>query len=390
MTDFRDADGYSLVGDCCNYDLCGERDFLPFKCTHCERKFCLAHIPPQTHECAAYDPAAEAEKAHGVRVLVCPVCQKGVRYESGPGMVEIAYHAHEAVCSGKPPEVQRCPAPGCKHALTTSGSVICPLCRQKVCLTHRYQDAHPCRASQLGRLDARSRGTAATRATPTAVAAAAARGARGGLLDRLEAQAAGQPTGPAKASTSAARNLGGCAEGAEQPAASGPEALPSDNDRAAVRRAVQQLCGGSPGAEQAVEVCCQTLVKVLGNVLSSPGEPKFRRLSRGNKALAAKVFAVPGAEELLVASGWRAEAGAPDASVDAALELHPETPLALLRLAADGLRGHLLTSRVPATQATSAAAAASANRAVAWPCPACTFLNLGSSKTCEMCGAARA
>merc|ERR1712107_318998 len=48
------------------------------------------------------------------------------------------------------------------------------------------------------------------------------------------------------------------------------------------------------------ESCCRTLMRVLQNVESSPKDPKFRQLNRENKALASKVFAVPGAEEFLI------------------------------------------------------------------------------------------
>ena len=84
MGEFRDAHGYAIVGAACALALCGERDFLPFPCGRCGEKFCLAHAAPEAHDCANFDPIAEAA-ADGARALVCPFCTSTVRYTAGPG-----------------------------------------------------------------------------------------------------------------------------------------------------------------------------------------------------------------------------------------------------------------------------------------------------------------
>mmetsp|Transcript_27811 Transcript_27811/g.65545 ORF Transcript_27811/g.65545 Transcript_27811/m.65545 type:complete len:198 (-) Transcript_27811:215-808(-) len=57
------------------------------------------------------------------------------------------------------------------------------------------------------------------------------------------------------------------------------------------------------------ETCYLTLLKLLDNVLSHPGEDKYRRLKTGNAALKAKVFDVQGARNFLLAAGFVEEEG---------------------------------------------------------------------------------
>mmetsp|Transcript_55609 Transcript_55609/g.154956 ORF Transcript_55609/g.154956 Transcript_55609/m.154956 type:complete len:309 (-) Transcript_55609:201-1127(-) len=147
-TGFFDAEGFPLVGESCSFELCRDRDFLPFACRHCSKKFCLRHAAPVEHECKVWDPVAEAEN-DGARALVCPICEKAVRYQNGPGAAEAAWAAHEAICAGRAEEVPRCPALRCTKTLTASGSVICGTCRKRVCLKHRYEDMHPCREQAM-------------------------------------------------------------------------------------------------------------------------------------------------------------------------------------------------------------------------------------------------
>mmetsp|Transcript_46264 Transcript_46264/g.100581 ORF Transcript_46264/g.100581 Transcript_46264/m.100581 type:complete len:203 (+) Transcript_46264:62-670(+) len=52
------------------------------------------------------------------------------------------------------------------------------------------------------------------------------------------------------------------------------------------------------------EVCYATLLKLLGNILANPSVDKYRHLKTTNATLQAKVFAVPGALEFLLAAGF--------------------------------------------------------------------------------------
>ena len=52
------------------------------------------------------------------------------------------------------------------------------------------------------------------------------------------------------------------------------------------------------------EACVATITKLLGNVLASPDEPKFRKIRTSNAAFAAKVYSCKGAPELLALAGF--------------------------------------------------------------------------------------
>lgn len=60
----------------------------------------------------------------------------------------------QAVCPRKAAELHVCPAEGCSKRLTASGSVVCPGCRRRVCLKHRYEDSGrvPCAQASGGQV----------------------------------------------------------------------------------------------------------------------------------------------------------------------------------------------------------------------------------------------
>lgn len=313
--------------------------------------------------------------------MVCPLCKRGVKYESGPGAVEAAWRDHELCCSGKPDEQPRCPAPNCTKPLTASGSVVCDLCRKRVCLKHRYEDQHPCRGSM--------RVVAGVGAGVGAGAASSKRAPD--WLDRLEGKTAGTLATAAGASV------------ASQPkatAASTRGSKDSSQPAAVPQQAIAEalcLVGSSP--EDAQEACCRTLIRLLENVLEQPKEPKFRQLNRTNKALAAKVFSVPGAEALLLAIGWQR-------SQPESLLLPSDAPQACLRTAVARLRDRLAkleasaSSKAAAPTVPAAAAHVSGVEAPAaspvlrltedsWGCPVCTLLNPAHRDSCDACGTGR-
>merc|ERR550532_2266796 len=80
-----------------------------------------------------------------------------------------------------------------------------------------------------------------------------------------------------------------------------PRALPSTMEDAL------RSIAGSDWVKQ--ETCYLTMMKLLDNIISHPGEEKFRRLKTSNAALRAKVFDVPGALEFLQAAGFSEVAG---------------------------------------------------------------------------------
>merc|ERR1712107_881298 len=128
------------------------------------------------------------------------------------------------------------------------------------------------------------------------------------------------------------------------------------------------------------ESCCRTLMRVLQNVESSPKDPKFRQLNRENKALASKVFAVPGAEEFLMAVGWQSPPGCH------VMSLPEEVPLAKIRTSIAKLQEHM--GRLPQKPVLDTSGTAPSGPAYPsdWSCAACTLTNGGSRALCEACG----
>ena len=63
-----------------------------------------------------------------------------------------------------------------------------------------------------------------------------------------------------------------------------------------------------PGQDEAVALAFTTLAKFCSNVLSAPGEAKFRRVKLTNPAVAARVGAMAGGVEFLETCGFRRDA----------------------------------------------------------------------------------
>eukprot|EP00927_Polykrikos_kofoidii_P055941 TRINITY_DN50121_c0_g1_i1.p1 TRINITY_DN50121_c0_g1~~TRINITY_DN50121_c0_g1_i1.p1 ORF type:complete len:438 (+),score=59.08 TRINITY_DN50121_c0_g1_i1:33-1316(+) len=136
---------FSDSGAHCSLDSCRRLDFLPFTCEHCSASFCLDHFRCADHGC----PNGEARDN---RVLVCPLCRQAVPLIAGQDPHE-TWQRHEGggECEARRRQVAsssapgRCPAPGCREALSLSGSLTCPRCNLRVCLKHRFEDTHPCK-----------------------------------------------------------------------------------------------------------------------------------------------------------------------------------------------------------------------------------------------------
>eukprot|EP00928_Gymnodinium_smaydae_P023120 TRINITY_DN19203_c0_g1_i1.p1 TRINITY_DN19203_c0_g1~~TRINITY_DN19203_c0_g1_i1.p1 ORF type:complete len:265 (-),score=49.37 TRINITY_DN19203_c0_g1_i1:111-905(-) len=128
---------------------CSRVDFLPFTCDRCNKVHCLDHFRYADHACPH---AAGLDN----RVLVCPLCAKGVRLvaEEDPNLTWETHMLTDCAGGGAgpsgAPKKERCPVPGCKEALTQSNCVTCPKCKKRVCLKHRYEESHEClQAKQL-------------------------------------------------------------------------------------------------------------------------------------------------------------------------------------------------------------------------------------------------
>ncbi len=76
-----------------------------------------------------------------------------------------------------------------------------------------------------------------------------------------------------------------------------------DEDEEAFTLALGMLLS-SEVAEAQVAACVTTISKLLGNLCTSNGAEKFRRLKRGNAAIQNRILNVPGGEALLLAAGF--------------------------------------------------------------------------------------
>merc|ERR1719456_2123707 len=105
-------------GQHCSVVDCRKVDFLPFTCEQCRKVFCLDHFRYAAHNCPN---AAGLDN----RILVCPLCTKGVKLVVGEDPNVTWEHHMLTECTdpgGGAARKEKCPAPGCKEVLTASGS----------------------------------------------------------------------------------------------------------------------------------------------------------------------------------------------------------------------------------------------------------------------------
>eukprot|EP00929_Paragymnodinium_shiwhaense_P048779 TRINITY_DN24621_c0_g1_i1.p2 TRINITY_DN24621_c0_g1~~TRINITY_DN24621_c0_g1_i1.p2 ORF type:complete len:679 (+),score=221.32 TRINITY_DN24621_c0_g1_i1:62-2098(+) len=92
----------------------------------------------------------------------------------------------------------------------------------------------------------------------------------------------------------------------QQGAAAAPAAAPAaaaGPPATAAEQAAEQLKAGSSAGELTAAGSVQVLSALLGNLVKSPAEEKFRKVKRGNAKIA-KALSRPGAEALLLAAGF--------------------------------------------------------------------------------------
>ncbi|KAF4669890.1 AN1-type zinc finger protein 2A [Perkinsus chesapeaki] len=138
MTDFAD------LGAHCAEPYCHQQDFLPFECDRCHKEFCLDHRTYEAHNCPYLNSTAYNKQ----QVIICPLCRASIHLLSGETENE-AFQRHSNSTECRPenynkPRLQKCPVEGCRERLTEVNSYECPKCHTKICLKHRYEDAHPC------------------------------------------------------------------------------------------------------------------------------------------------------------------------------------------------------------------------------------------------------
>ncbi|KAF9781607.1 hypothetical protein BJ322DRAFT_1077185 [Thelephora terrestris] len=138
-------DGLLAVGHQCSAQYCDLIDFLPFKCQHCERKFCGEHYLPASHKCDKYD-----ERKHNRVAPSCPLCNIPVTIPDGqdPNIPMEQHITNEcSVMTGKAKKSNQphCSNPRCKKLLFAP--IRCDKCSQQFCPQHRFPSDHPCKTT---------------------------------------------------------------------------------------------------------------------------------------------------------------------------------------------------------------------------------------------------
>ena len=141
------------LGRHCSVKDCHLLDFLPFRCDSCKLCFCLDHRSYENHNC-------KIGKKKDNQAFFCPECQGSLNVGYG-GNVDEAFAKHlseECPSMGFPPKQAppssssfhpsssspKCVVPGCKPRSSLNVFTTCKLCRQSVCLTHRFEKDHSC------------------------------------------------------------------------------------------------------------------------------------------------------------------------------------------------------------------------------------------------------
>ncbi|KAL0478475.1 hypothetical protein AKO1_008223 [Acrasis kona] len=140
MTEF-----YQL-GAHCALPECREKDFLPFECDACHKKFCLEHRTRESHRC-------EHEHIRDRVVPVCPLCNQPIpiREFEDPNML-IDNHIRlgcpkvgKTIAERNGKKVQVATGPTCTLTnCSKPASVKCKSCGQGHCLEHRNELDHNC------------------------------------------------------------------------------------------------------------------------------------------------------------------------------------------------------------------------------------------------------
>ncbi|KIJ54912.1 hypothetical protein M422DRAFT_24792 [Sphaerobolus stellatus SS14] len=131
-----------FVGQQCHKEQCYMVDFLPFKCDHCEHKYCSDHFKPGDHACEKYDPSKHDRIAPN-----CPLCDTPVAIPQGqdPNLRMEHHIDHECkVTTGrkKTGTMPVCARGKCGKKLIAP--IKCNGCNKQFCAAHRYQSTHAC------------------------------------------------------------------------------------------------------------------------------------------------------------------------------------------------------------------------------------------------------
>ena len=133
------------VGEQCNEPSCRQLDFLPFKCSGCQKFFCHQHRAFADHHCtnAPIQPTQTAE---------CPLCDRVIAAPSEQALHKKLTQHIELGCesdSSKQADQKKrqCGHPKCK--VISLMPIFCKNCHTNYCLKHRMPLDHNCSQVQL-------------------------------------------------------------------------------------------------------------------------------------------------------------------------------------------------------------------------------------------------
>ncbi|KAI2703583.1 hypothetical protein CBS147333_6816 [Penicillium roqueforti] len=123
FTQMADTDLESL-GRHCQYEYCGQLDFLPFRCESCHSTFCLDHRTETAHQCPREGEWARRRNGRN------NTSQENRTAPEKPSIYNTDQCAHTQ----------------CKTLINTlkDPAVRCPQCNHQYCLKHRLREEHEC------------------------------------------------------------------------------------------------------------------------------------------------------------------------------------------------------------------------------------------------------
>lgn len=130
------------IGRHCQYEYCGQLDFLPFHCGSCKKTYCLEHRSEVAHTCPRAGAFARERDGLSSASSNTPTQRPNV-FNS-----------------------DQCTHVSCKTLIntTTSPAITCPGCNHQYCLKHRLREEHDCakitpRGARQGSSGSSSNGT---------------------------------------------------------------------------------------------------------------------------------------------------------------------------------------------------------------------------------------
>ena len=130
---------FEHVGLHCEAPGCGQKDFLPFHCDCCNKKYCLEHRSYTAHNCAA----AGIKDIHSVE---CPICHKSIKFDMSKDVNQEWETHYASGCQPAAVAVKKtCAKKSCHTVIGPSNGYKCLKCSQVVCLSHRNPEDHECR-----------------------------------------------------------------------------------------------------------------------------------------------------------------------------------------------------------------------------------------------------